>query len=53
MTLTYHPYDHAWVAAIRAGGPDDYGLPAERTVWMAAATPAAIACVTLRKGRQC
>ncbi len=32
MTLTYLPYDPDWVASIRAGGPDAYGLPAERTI---------------------
>ena len=32
MTLTYLPYDPDWVASIRAGGTDAYGLPAEHTV---------------------
>lgn len=32
MPLTYLPYDPAWVASLRAGGTDAYGLPAERTV---------------------
>ncbi len=32
MTLTYLPYDPDWVASIRAGGPDAYGLPAERAI---------------------
>ena len=30
--LTYHPYDGGFVARVRAGGPDDYGRPAERAV---------------------
>lgn len=29
MTLQFHPYDAAVGAAIRAGGPDAYGNPAE------------------------
>jgi hypothetical protein len=30
--LRFHPLDPATVARLRAGGPDAYGLPAERTV---------------------
>ena len=29
MTVQFHPYDAGVVAAIRAGGPDAYGNPAE------------------------
>lgn len=32
MTLRYLPYDPDWVASIRNGGPDAYGLPAERSI---------------------
>lgn len=32
MTLNFTPYDPVFVAAVRAGGPDAYGLPAERTI---------------------
>lgn len=32
MTLRFHPLDSDFVAAIRAGGPDAYGHPAERSV---------------------
>jgi hypothetical protein len=32
MTLTYLPYDTATVASLRAGGPDAYGQPAERSI---------------------
>ncbi len=32
MPLTYLPYDTGWVARLRAGGRDAYGLPAERTI---------------------
>ena len=32
MALTYLPYDPDWVARIRAGGPDAYGLPAEQVI---------------------
>lgn len=32
MTLQFNPYDSAFVTAVRAGGPDAYGLPAERAV---------------------
>jgi hypothetical protein len=28
----YHPYDSEFVARVRAGGPDDYGRPAERGI---------------------
>lgn len=30
MTLHYHPIDSAFVTAVRAGGPDAYGNPAEQ-----------------------
>lgn len=30
MNLTYEALDSGWVAAVRAGGPDAYGRPAER-----------------------
>jgi hypothetical protein len=30
--LRYHPYEPDFVARVRAGGPDDYGRPAERAV---------------------
>ena len=39
MALRYHPYDRAWVRNLRAGGPDDYGLPAERAVSDGAGNP--------------
>lgn len=32
MCVHFHPYDSAFVASIRAGGPDSYGNPAERAV---------------------
>lgn len=32
MAIQFHPYDPAFVAQIRAGGPDAYGQPAERAV---------------------
>ena len=32
MTVQYHPYDADWVASIRAGGPDAYGMPAEHSI---------------------
>lgn len=32
MTLTFHPYDQNFVDAVRAGGPDAYGAPAEHHV---------------------
>jgi hypothetical protein len=32
MTLHFHPYDRVFVASVRAGGPDAYGIPAERAV---------------------
>lgn len=32
MTLTFHPYDQHFVDAVRAGGPDANGQPAERHV---------------------
>ncbi len=31
MTLQFHPYDQRFVDAVRAGGPDANGMPAERT----------------------
>lgn len=39
MTLTYLPYDADDVRRLRAGGPDAYGNPAERTVSPGAGTP--------------
>ena len=30
--MRVHPYDPAFVARVRGGGPDDYGRPAERAV---------------------
>ena len=39
MTLIYHPYDSRWVALVRGGGPDDYGLPAERVTSDGAGNP--------------
>lgn len=32
MTIAFHALEPGFVAAIRAGGPDAYGAPAERTV---------------------
>jgi hypothetical protein len=32
MTLKVHAYDPAWVASVRAGGPDAYGNRAERKI---------------------
>ncbi len=32
MSIAFHPLDADFVAAIRAGGPDAYGAPAERAV---------------------
>ncbi len=32
MRLNFKPYDSQWVAALRDGGTDDYGLAPERTV---------------------
>jgi hypothetical protein len=39
MTLQFHPYDSAFVASVRAGGPDANGQPAERAVSDGAGTP--------------
>ncbi|GHG87118.1 DUF1203 domain-containing protein [Pseudodonghicola xiamenensis] len=39
MTLQFHPYDSAFVAAVRAGGPDANGQPAERAVSDGAGNP--------------
>jgi hypothetical protein len=32
MAVAFLTYDRAFVARVRGGGPDDYGLPAERVV---------------------
>ena len=32
MPIQFHPYDSAFVATVRAGGPDAYGNPAERAI---------------------
>lgn len=32
MSIAFHPLDPETVAALRAGGPDAYGMPAERAV---------------------
>lgn len=39
MTMKFMTYDRAFVARVRAGGPDDYGLVAERVVSDGAGTP--------------
>ena len=39
MTLHFHPYDQSFVDAVRAGGPDANGQPAERHVSDGAGTP--------------
>ncbi|NOR61953.1 MAG: DUF1203 domain-containing protein [Rhodobacteraceae bacterium] len=39
MDLTFHPYAPAWVAHIRQGGTDDYGMPAERAISDGAGNP--------------
>ncbi|MGD9864736.1 MAG: DUF1203 domain-containing protein [Pseudodonghicola sp.] len=39
MRLQFHPYDSAFVASVRAGGPDAYGQPAERAVSDGAGNP--------------
>lgn len=39
MTLHFHPYDQSFVDAVRAGGPDAYGMVAERAVSDGAGTP--------------
>lgn len=39
MTLTFHPYAPDFVAAVRAGGPDAHGQPAERAVSDGAGVP--------------
>jgi len=39
MDLHFNPYDSAWVARIRQGGSDDYGLAAERAVSDGAGNP--------------
>lgn len=32
MPVIFLPYDQTFVDALRAGGPDSYGLPAERDI---------------------
>ena len=32
MPVTFLPYDQTFVDVLRAGGPDSYGLPAERDI---------------------
>ena len=39
MPIRFHPYDPAFVASIRAGGPDAYGNPAERAISDGAGVP--------------
>ncbi|MEM8787492.1 MAG: DUF1203 domain-containing protein [Pseudomonadota bacterium] len=39
MDITFIPLDTAWVSAIRAGGPDIHGQPAERVISDGADTP--------------
>jgi hypothetical protein len=39
MTVRFLTYDREFVARVRAGGPDDYGLHAERTVSDGAGNP--------------
>jgi len=39
MTVTFHTYDQNFVDAARAGGPDDNGQTAERTVSTGIGTP--------------
>jgi hypothetical protein len=39
MTLQIHPYDQSFVDAVRAGGPDANGTPAERHVSDGAGNP--------------
>ncbi|WP_456389287.1 DUF1203 domain-containing protein [Profundibacter sp.] len=52
MSLTYLPYDPDWVASIRAGGPDAYGLPAERTVSDGAGKPCRNCLCDIPKGAE-
>ncbi len=39
MQLTYHPLDTATVRALRAGGPDANGMPAERHIAQGVGNP--------------
>ena len=39
MSLHFHPYDQSFVDAVRAGGPDAYGRPAEPSVSDGAGNP--------------
>lgn len=39
MNIRYLPYEAATVASLRQGGPDAYGMPAERAVSDGAGTP--------------
>ncbi len=39
MSLHFHPYDPAFVASVRAGGPDANGQPAERAISDGHGTP--------------
>jgi hypothetical protein len=39
MTLQFHPYDQSFVDAVRAGGPDANGQPAEHAISDGAGTP--------------
>jgi hypothetical protein len=51
MTLRFTPLDADFVADIRAGGPDAYGLPAERVVSGGTGTPCRSCLHDVPKGR--
>ena len=50
MSLTYQPYDANWVANIRSGGPDAYGLPAEQTTSDGGGNPCRYCLCDIPKG---
>lgn len=52
MSLTYLPYDADWVASIRAGGPDAYGLPAEHAVSDGTGNPCRYCLKDIPKGAE-
>lgn len=52
MNIRYLPYDTATVADWRAGGPDAYGMPAERAVSDGAGTPCRCCLHDVPKGAQ-
>lgn len=50
MTLQFHPYDPEWVANIRAGGPDAYGMPAEHSISDGGGNPCRYCLCDIPKG---